>query len=290
MADDGGRMLSEPGRSAFSGAGRIVVELALLALVAVASTSQLEGGDRLGSTRVGLFALAFAGLALILLSAGGLSMGGFAMFANTSRVTKLVTATVAALIATAFIASFFYSFRGDDREVRCVTPCLGKSSGSAGAGEGKRAGMRSSSEAAALAVTGGALLTALLVLVGAMVAAERRRRRVEGEETTEEEPVAEALEESLDDLRREHDVRRAIIACYARMERVLARVGSARRPAEAPLEYLVRVLEQITANARAARALTELFERAKFSLEPLGTVEKEQAIAALEELRMGTSA
>jgi hypothetical protein len=31
--------------------------------------------------------------------------------------------------------------------------------------------------------------------------------------------------------------------------------------------------------------LTELFERAKFSIEPMGPQEKEQAIAALEKLR-----
>jgi len=100
----------------------------------------------------------------------------------------------------------------------------------------------------------------------------------------------QAVEGSLDDLRRERDVRRAIIACYARMERALGRAGSARRPAEAPFEYLVRILERVTANSRAARALTELFERAKFSTEPMGEREKQEAIAALEQLRAEVSA
>jgi hypothetical protein len=69
------------------------------------------------------------------------------------------------------------------------------------------------------------------------------------------------------------------------MERSLERAGSARRPAEAPFEFFIRVLERITANGRAARALTELFERAKFGAEPLGEREKRQAIGALELLR-----
>jgi uncharacterized protein with PIN domain len=69
------------------------------------------------------------------------------------------------------------------------------------------------------------------------------------------------------------------------MERALERAGSARRPAEAPFEYLVRVLERITANGRAARILTELFERAKFSVEPMGERDKQEAIGALELLR-----
>jgi hypothetical protein len=58
-----------------------------------------------------------------------------------------------------------------------------------------------------------------------------------------EEPVLEgALRLSLEDLRREPDPRRAIVAAYARMLAVLGRLGIGRRAAEAPLEYLRRVL------------------------------------------------
>jgi Domain of unknown function (DUF4129) len=120
------------------------------------------------------------------------------------------------------------------------------------------------------------------------VAQRRRRASVDCDED-EGEVVMQALDESLDDLRRERDVRRAIIACYARMERALERAGNARRSAEAPFEYLVRVLERIAANSRAARALTELFERAKFSVEPMGEREKQEAIEALEVLRAEVS-
>ena len=99
-----------------------------------------------------------------------------------------------------------------------------------------------------------------------------------------------ALDESIDDLRRERDARRAVIAAYARMERVLAASGLPRRAAEAPLEYLTRVLRDLLrASAESVSRLTALFERAKFSTHEIGSDSKEEAIEALvavrEELR-----
>ena len=93
------------------------------------------------------------------------------------------------------------------------------------------------------------------------------------------------MDESLDDLRAEPDPRRAVIAAYARLERVLAAHGLPRNPAEAPLEYLGRMLTELSVSDRAARALTELFERAKFSQHAVGSEMKEQAIEALETVR-----
>jgi len=93
------------------------------------------------------------------------------------------------------------------------------------------------------------------------------------------------LDETLDDLRRERDPRRAVIAAYARMERSLGSYGLARRPAEAPLEYLGRVLAELTGSAAAARRLTALFERAKFSEHSIDARMKEDAIAAVGAVR-----
>lgn len=93
------------------------------------------------------------------------------------------------------------------------------------------------------------------------------------------------LDETLDDLRRERDPRKAVIAAYARMERSLGSYGLARRPAEAPLEYLGRVLAELTGSAAAARRLTRLFERAKFSEHSIDARMKEDAIAAVGAVR-----
>ena len=99
------------------------------------------------------------------------------------------------------------------------------------------------------------------------------------------ERLAAVLDETLDDLRAEQDARRAVIAAYARMERVLAAHGVPRRPSEAPLEYLARALRDLDVPASAALDLTELFERAKFSPHPIDAAMKDEAIGALATVR-----
>ena len=126
----------------------------------------------------------------------------------------------------------------------------------------------------------------ILLAVAAWWYAGRARRRARGElQPVLAAAVAQAVDESLDDLRAEPDPRRAVIAAYARLEGVLAAHGLPRKPSEAPLEYLGRMLEGLSVSDRAARALTELFERAKFSQHAVGPEMKEQAIAALETVR-----
>jgi hypothetical protein len=99
------------------------------------------------------------------------------------------------------------------------------------------------------------------------------------------EQLSEVLSETLDDLALERDPRRAVIRAYARMEQVLASHGLPRAPHEAPLEYLARVLRELNVRAEAAHALTELFERAKFSQHEIDLAMKQEAIAALVRVR-----
>jgi hypothetical protein len=136
----------------------------------------------------------------------------------------------------------------------------------------------------------GSLFSLALVAGGVLVLGKRRssvpgRGLAKGEAlgATEEEGLAAAAAASLVEVGREADARRAIIACYAQMERSLARAGMARRPSETPLEYLGRVLLFVA--PLAGEVLTELFERAMFSQEPMGEHEKERAIEALRALR-----
>lgn len=97
--------------------------------------------------------------------------------------------------------------------------------------------------------------------------------------------VARAVDDSLDDLRNDPDVRRAIVAAYARMERALGVAGMPRAPAEAPFEYFGRALVELEAGAEPARRLTGLFERAKFSHHELGEPMRNEAIDALVAVR-----
>jgi len=102
---------------------------------------------------------------------------------------------------------------------------------------------------------------------------------------TAPETVAAALDESLDDLRSDPDLRRAIVAAYARMEKALAAVGMPRDPAEAPREYLERVLLSLDASAGAVRSLTDLFEWARFSHHEPEQAMRDEAVDALIAVR-----
>jgi uncharacterized protein DUF4129 len=100
-----------------------------------------------------------------------------------------------------------------------------------------------------------------------------------------EEELAAVVAATIDDLRRERDARRAVIAAYANMERVLASHGLGRRPAEVPLEYLSRILRALRVRESAVQSLTRLFEYAKFSPHEIDAGMKEEAIAALLAVR-----
>jgi hypothetical protein len=130
----------------------------------------------------------------------------------------------------------------------------------------------------AVAVT----VAALLAIVFAQLAAERRRR---GGPRQRQALLAELLDDTLDDLEREPDPRRAVIAAWARMERGLAASGLPRHAAEAPFEYAARVLGQARVRPEAVHRLTDLFERAKFSRHTIDLAMRGEAIAALTEVR-----
>jgi len=97
--------------------------------------------------------------------------------------------------------------------------------------------------------------------------------------------VSRALDDSIDDLRHDPNIRRAIVAAYARMETALAHAGVARAPAETPYEYLERSLVELDAGSNAARRLTDLFQRAKFSNHELAKSMRDEAIDALVAVR-----
>lgn len=128
-----------------------------------------------------------------------------------------------------------------------------------------------------------ALAAGIGVLIGSGILLARRLRSA-----TEEEALALALADELDDTiddLRHCDPRRAVIAAYARMERLFGAHGAARRSSEAPVEYLERVLLELDAGERPVAALTGLFQEAKFSEHELGPRGRDDAIEALVEIR-----
>ncbi len=79
----------------------------------------------------------------------------------------------------------------------------------------------------------------------------------------------------------ETDPRRAVVACYVSMTRAAADAGAARQPAETPSEFLQRLLSALGASHGAARRLTSLFERARYTTKPVNEGIRADAIAAL---------
>jgi hypothetical protein len=133
-----------------------------------------------------------------------------------------------------------------------------------------------------------ALLAGLATLAMAVLLlfAERIARWWERRQRAEpDEPLGEAVQEGLDDLASEPDARVAIIRCYRRFERVAARARVPRAPWQTPEEFMRETLRRLVLPHRAVDRLTRLFELARFSVHPLGPIERDSARACLEEIR-----
>ena len=125
-------------------------------------------------------------------------------------------------------------------------------------------------------------LGGLLILGAAvLIVLDRRGRSRASEGDNVADDLVRAVETTIEDLRSEEDPRRAVIAAYASMEAVLARHGFARRSAEAPLEFLTRILRDLDVREGAVQSLTRLFEYAKFSAHEIDAAMKREAIEAL---------
>ena len=122
-------------------------------------------------------------------------------------------------------------------------------------------------------------------IAGAMAVMAARRQRELLAATPIRETLAEVLDETLDDLRNEEDPRKAVIGAYSNMERTLAARGIPRHESEAPVEYLTRILDVVSASGHSVRRLTGLFSRARYSPHEIDAQMKEDAIDALSGLR-----
>ena len=95
------------------------------------------------------------------------------------------------------------------------------------------------------------------------------------------ERLIEAIEESLDTLRREPNARRAIVICYRYFERAVAGAGLSRFPWETPMEFMRKTLSTLRLPQEAVRVLTELFQVSKFSHHQVGPNERDLAVDSL---------
>ena len=140
-----------------------------------------------------------------------------------------------------------------------------------------------------------ATLVAVLVLVVVGAVAAARRRRVEAAPIVTAEPLrptpapgtseslVRAAEVGLAEIGdRSREPREAIIACYAAMERELARVpGAVPQDFDTPTEVLARAVENHALRVDSAGELVNLFEEARFSPHVMSEAHRESALSVL---------
>jgi hypothetical protein len=148
---------------------------------------------------------------------------------------------------------------------------------------------RESSETLGFALT--ALLALAILGVGAgVVWVLREEPEPEDGEPQAPPELVGGVELSIAALEDITEPRPAILACYRRLQSVADEAGVARRPSDTPFELLARLLHSLGASGAAARSLTELFERARFSDHEIDEAMRKQALQALAEVRTALAA
>ena len=126
-------------------------------------------------------------------------------------------------------------------------------------------------------------ILAVAALIGGWVLL--RRSRTLTDEAARTPASRAAVEAAISALDSTQDPRAAVIAAYAAMEQTFAAHDLGRRGAEAPREYLWRVLRASEAPADPAVTITDRFEEARFSTHPISEHARGRTLAALSSLR-----
>ena len=273
-----------PGRRTVAVGGTVLV---LVTVVAVASGGGVPGGgiaerrpsEGLRDVAFSLFLVTMAIGAVvvpIMLSFFGRYDSNLGAPRRPSAAKSIVTFLVS-IVLIGIIVRTITSSQGERR-----SPLLDPRAPDSDATAGAQGGYEP--EFAVWPVAGIVLLAA--IALGAWWLAVRGRRSALGStDPTPREALADVLAATLDDLRAERDPRRAVIGAYARMERSLAAAGLPRGDAEAPEEYLGRVLAEAAVSQRAAGRLTALFAWARFSGHDVRPEMKDEAIETLVALQ-----
>jgi hypothetical protein len=259
----------------------VAVVLGLLLVVGASSRRPLEGGAAAPSLPT--WPLLFVvGAGLVMSVALVLSVRPIEMRSGGSGRGALragpVTLALSILLPAAIIA--IYAAPGTSGRHLAVAPPPKPAKAKARKPEAAERGGDQGKAVAALAagIAAGVVGLACVAIVRA-----RQRGREPGSEPRA--TVAEGARDAAAAAAIPADPRAAVLAAYARMEAALATVGLARRPSDAPREYLARLEAGLGGGRAPAARLTELFERARFSPHPVGEVLRHEAIGALETLR-----
>ena len=112
-----------------------------------------------------------------------------------------------------------------------------------------------------------------------------RTNAVEITEEEEAEQIADFARDLIDELNEGDSPRYAIQRAYAAVETGFGATELTRKPAETPLRYLDRIFGRHAKVKEPLEQLTHLFQRARFSSDPVDEEMRASAIVALTEIR-----
>jgi hypothetical protein len=146
---------------------------------------------------------------------------------------------------------------------------------------------------AALILLGGLGLIVLGVVIAGLIREQAQRRKgrrgVRGrrrdQASTADELVA-ALDAGLEELSdADIDPRRAVIACWVRLEQAAAAAGTARHPGDSPTDLVGRLLREQRVDAQVLAALLDVYRQARYATHTVDDEMRQQARSALQRLR-----
>lgn len=124
------------------------------------------------------------------------------------------------------------------------------------------------------------LVISSTIIVRILVIPDRSDRKQDTEEA-----LARAIEVGIEDLEGIAGAREAVIACYGGMLAFAEAAGFERDVSDTPSQVLIRLFNSVRVDRKDARRLTELFERAKFSLHPVDDAMRNEAVTILGKIR-----
>jgi hypothetical protein len=164
--------------------------------------------------------------------------------------------------------------------------------GGGGAGDTPK-GLPSWIGTAAIVVLSLAGLAVVGLAVYALLRDQARRRRCrkrlrapEQPETRTQEDLVAALDAGLEELSdADRDPRRAVIACWVRLEQAAAAAGTPRNPGDSPADLVGRLLAEQQVDASVLAALAAVYREARYATHTVDDRMRAEARSALERLR-----
>jgi hypothetical protein len=262
-------------------AAAVAVVLGLLLVVGASARRPLNGGAAVPALPT--WPLLFVvGVGIVVSAALGLAVLGPMMRVRAGQSGRgalragPLTLSLSLLLPAAIIA--LYSTQGPDGTRKAVgPPPAGTHNKLAG-----QPGDRGSDHTTGVAALTAGIGAGVVGFAGLALVRARRRRETDLEPRA---MVAAGARDAAAAAAIPADPRAAVLAAYERMEAALAGVGLARRPSDAPREYLARLESGLGGGRVPAARLTALFERARFSPHPIGEEARTEAIGALDALR-----